>query len=181
MPSNTARSPVDGHANLASSPPSFTVRSHACREREAHYPSCGTGTRPSIGLATSMRIPRVLVIFALSAMVSACGILGGPPPSGRILVTTESGAPIAGAKLVPDEDPQPGQTRPYDDSPKTNAQGMVTVYLEDFYWDTDSCYHFRVRRAGYDDVTMAVSKDLMPALLKIKMTAQSPAPAAARP
>jgi len=30
-------------------------------------------------------------------------------------------------------------------------------------------------------VTMAVSKDLMPALLKIKMTAQSPAPAAARP
>ena len=40
---------------------------------------------------------------------------------------------------------------------------------------------FRVRRAGYDDVTMAVSKDLMPALLKIKMTARSPAPAAARP
>jgi hypothetical protein len=129
-----------------------------------------------------MRRPglRACAALALALLVSACGSLGGGGDlRGQIMVVDGQGAPIKGALVLPDPEFPPAQAPHYSDSEikerSTDAQGMVSVYLDDFFWNADSCYHIRVRRAGYEDEAMTVSRDLFPSVLKIDMRPRVPA------
>lgn len=117
-----------------------------------------------------MRYPRILVILTAAVLLGACSSLSGDAPSGRILVLDTSGAPIVGARLLPDDDAVHTAPVKYDDSiPSSDAHGLFVLDLDDYYSWKDSCYHFRVHKKGYVDETLAVSKDLMPAQLKVEL------------
>ena len=125
--------------------------------------------------------PRGAVALFLSGaalLFSACGSMSGSDPKGQVLVVDGAGAPLAGAVVLPDAEYE-SSLPPYTASDlkerSTNAQGTVVVYLDDYYWASDSCYHFRVRREGFEDETMAVSKELLPSVLKIDMRPRVPA------
>jgi hypothetical protein len=128
------------------------------------------------------RFPRngLLAIAAVAAalLVSACSSLSSSEPQGQVLVVDASGTPLQGAVVLPDPEFPPAESPKMTDSElkehSTNAQGMILVYLDDFFWKSDACYHFRVRRGGYEDETMAVSQDLFPAVLKIDMRLRIP-------
>jgi hypothetical protein len=99
-------------------------------------------------------------------------------PKGEVLVVDAAGAPLADAVVLPDaeyDSPLPPYTASELKDRSTNAKGTVLVYLDDYYWASDSCYHFRVHRPGYEDETMAVSKDLFPSVMKIDMRPRVPA------
>jgi hypothetical protein len=115
---------------------------------------------------------RAFAVLALALLLSACGVLSGSDPRGQILVVDGSGRPLKGAVILPDPETAGGLPKYTDEELKdrsTNAQGMLLVYLDDFYWSGDGCYHIHVHRSGYEDETMTVSKDLIPAVLKIDM------------
>jgi hypothetical protein len=119
-----------------------------------------------------------LLLMGAALLFSACGSMSGLDPRGQILVVDAAGAPLAGAVVLPDAEydtPLPPYTASELKDRSTNANGTILIYLDDYYWASDSCYHFRVRRAGYEDETMAVSKDLFPAVLKIDMRPRVPA------
>jgi hypothetical protein len=105
--------------------------------------------------------------------------MSGSEPRGQILVVDAAGAPLPGAVVLPDAEYPSAEPPRYTDSElkdhATNSEGLVLVYLDDFYWNSDSCYHFRVRRGGYEDEEMTVSRDLFPAVLKIDMRPRLPA------
>jgi hypothetical protein len=112
-------------------------------------------------------------------LVSACGSMSESDPRGQILVVDGAGTPLNGAVVLPDPEYPSSAPPNYTESElkkdhSTNAQGLILVYLDDFYWNTDGCYHIRVHRSGYEDETMAVSKDLFPAVLKIDMRPRVP-------
>jgi hypothetical protein len=119
-------------------------------------------------------------LYAVGAalLFSGCGSMSGLDPRGQILVVDALGAPLADAVVLPDAE-YDSAPPPYKDSDlrerSTNAKGTVLVYLDDYYWASDSCYHFRVHKTGYEDEAMAVSKDLFPAVLKIDMRPRVPA------
>jgi hypothetical protein len=123
--------------------------------------------------ASLMRGLRMLVPVAFAVLVCGCGSLSAGDARGQILVVDTLGAPIKGALVLPDPEFPPAEAPRLSDSDikerSTNAQGMILVYLDDFYWNADACYHIRVRSIGYEDETLAVSKDLFPAVLKIDM------------
>lgn len=110
---------------------------------------------------------------ALLALASGCGSVSTADLNGHILVVDPSGAPLRGAVIFPDYEYSSSQ-RQYSkedvEAFSTNAQGMVDMSLDDFLWDKDGCYHFRVQRAGYETSTMSVSRDLLPPLLKVTMS-----------
>jgi hypothetical protein len=118
--------------------------------------------------------------MVILVLVSGCSSVLGEKEIGRVMLVDGRGAPVQGALVIPEyENPQ---SVPQDYSKKeledrtSNAQGMVVVGLDEYYWDTDHCYHFRVRRYGFEDVAMAVSRDLFPAVLKIELEALPRAP-----
>jgi hypothetical protein len=121
---------------------------------------------------------RGCIPFILALLVSGCGSLSSGDVRGQILVVDSQGAPIKGALVVPDPEFPPAEAPRYTDSEikdrSTDAQGMVSVFLDDFYWKADACYHIRVRRGGYEDETLTVSRDLFPAVLKIDMRLRVP-------
>ena len=126
---------------------------------------------------------RAFISILLVLMVSACASTHDEKAAARIIVVDQSGAPIQGAVVLPDDQELPGSHREYISEAEKQArisdpQGLVYAELDQYFWDSDSCYHFRVRRASYEDATMTVSKDLFPALLRISMDAkpQTPGP-----
>jgi hypothetical protein len=119
-----------------------------------------------------------LILVGAALLFSACGSMSGLDPRGQLLVVDAAGAPLADALVLPDaeNDAAPPAYREWElKDLSTNAKGIVLVNLDDYYWASDSCYHFRVHKAGYEDETMAVSKDLFPAVLKIDMRPRVPA------
>lgn len=128
-----------------------------------------------------------LLPMVLALLVSSCGALSGSDPRGEVIVVGPDGAPLKGAVVIPDPEFDSNAPPKLTDSEleqhATNAQGVVLIYLDDFYWGGDACYHIRVHLAGYEDEAVTVSKDLLPAVLKIDMRPKAPAtnpPAAAR-
>jgi len=109
---------------------------------------------------------------ALMALAPGCGSVPAADVNGHILVVDTGGAPLKGAVIFPDYEYSSSQ-RQYSKEDvqafSTNAQGMVDMSLDDFLWDRDGCYHFRVQRAGYETSTMSVSRDLLPPLLRVTM------------
>ena len=92
-----------------------------------------------------------------------------------MVVVDALGAPVQGAFLylvAEDENPsaKPEHFTLAELKARTSdAQGMIRAELDDFLWESDHCYHFRVRRSGFEDVTMSVSRDLFPPVLRIEM------------
>ena len=123
-----------------------------------------------------------IVAGALLALGAGCGSVSSAELNGHILVVDTSGAPLRGAVIFPDYEYSSSQrqySREDVEAFSTNAQGTIDINLDDFLWDTDGCYHFRVQRAGYETDTMSVSKDLLPPLLKVTMSpVSSPGPKA---
>jgi hypothetical protein len=121
---------------------------------------------------------RVLIPATLAMLVSACGSLSNSDAKGHIMVVDGAGLPIKGALVLPDDETLSGLPHHYTDSEmegrSTNAQGAVLIYLDDYYWASDGCFHFHVFKNGYEDEAMSVSKDLFPAVLKIDMRPRVP-------
>jgi hypothetical protein len=124
-----------------------------------------------------------LVPAALLACLSGCSVVSGAPPDGHILVVDQSGAPLQGAVIYPENEDSsatpgyfPGELR----ERTSGAQGTIIVHLEDFLWASDACYHFLISRPGFEDENMTVSRDLFPQVLRVDMRAKvaaSPPPA----
>jgi len=119
---------------------------------------------------------RALILTAAVALVSACTSPPGEKAAGRIVVVNGLGNPVQGALILPEEQENPGpRTRNLSEEDRgaltSDAQGIVHADLEQYFSDRDGCYHFRIHRAGFEDVEMAVSRDLFPPLLRIRMEA----------
>jgi hypothetical protein len=116
---------------------------------------------------------RVLISITLLLIVSACGSISASKEPGRVVIVDRHGAPIQNGVLTPDEEnpgPVPHVYDKYElEERASDAQGEFHVDLDDCIWTSDGCYHFRIHRAGFDDFTMAVSKDLFPPVLRITM------------
>jgi hypothetical protein len=131
-------------------------------------------------------MPRRLLAAVLAAVaLSSCMSMSGTDSLARILVVDPSGAPLAGAVLYPDYEysssPQRDYSRADLESHSSGPQGVISIDLEPYLWDADGCYHFRIRRAGYDDETVSISKDLFTGRLRVDMKPRTPdgkAPAA---
>lgn len=127
-----------------------------------------------------MRLLPAIAAGALLALGSGCGSVSTSDSNAHILVVDASGAPLKGAVIFPDYEYSSSQrqyTKEDVEAFSTNAQGMVDMSLDDFLWDKDECYHFRVQRVGYETDTMSVSKDLLPPLLKVTLVpVSSPGP-----
>ena len=120
---------------------------------------------------------RILLSIALAALLSSCGILSPAQVNPRIVVVDRSGNPVAGAVVLPENEDAKDTRETLTDfeiaARTSNAQGMIHTGLEDYFWDSDSCYHFRVHRDGFEDSEIAVSKELLPAVLKIELRERS--------
>jgi hypothetical protein len=125
---------------------------------------------------------RLLALGALAVMAPACTSTGDSQAAARVSVVDARGLPVQGAVVMPDDaetnakDSRQLQNDARDLNWVSDAQGLVRADLDQYFWDNDGCYHFHVRRAGYKDVTMTVSKDLFPAVLRISLerAAQDP-------
>ena len=93
-----------------------------------------------------------------------------------------SGVPLQGAVIYPESEYGATQQK-YSDyelrERSSSAQGVILIDLEDYFWESDGCYHFRFHKSGYEDETMSVSRDLFPAVLRVDMRPRAPAPAPA--
>jgi hypothetical protein len=119
---------------------------------------------------------RFLILLGLVVLVSSCS--SGPAPArvAHIMVTDARGAPLSGALLQPEvEDERFGDNRspdPQELAERTSdSQGLIYADLQPFYWASDDCIHFVVKRQGYGDASFSVSRDLFPPLIKIRMDA----------
>ncbi len=104
--------------------------------------------------------------------------------AGRVLVVDSAGTPVPGAVIYPDYEYSSSQktyTRDDLEALSSDAQGVIHVDLDDFLWDKDGCYHFVIRRAGYEAATMSVSKDLAPPVLRVVMAPKATSAPAAPP
>lgn len=109
------------------------------------------------------------------ALAGGCHTTVDPDQVGRILVVNTRGVPIAGAIVVPYDENEARRNELTPDDLKaftTDHNGMVTVLLEPYLWTEDGCYHFRVRRVGFEAATETVSRDLFPAQLRIELKAE---------
>jgi hypothetical protein len=118
---------------------------------------------------------RALACALLALALSACGSISKPGLDTRVIVVDRFGTPVQGALVRPEpEDTQEAtllqnETKPEILARVSNAQGMIRADLEDYYWDSDKCYHFHVHRPGFEDFDVAVSKDLMPPVYRIEL------------
>jgi hypothetical protein len=121
---------------------------------------------------------RILLSIALAALLCSCGALSAPKANPRILIVDRSGYPVAGAVVRPENEDAKDTRETLTDfeiaARTSNAQGMIHTGLEDYFWDSDSCYHFRIHRDGFEDFELAVSKELLPPVLKIELRERSP-------
>ncbi len=116
---------------------------------------------------------RILLSVALAALLSSCGIVSPPQANPRIVVVDHFGNPVAGAVVRPENEDSKDNREKLTDweiaACTSNDQGMIQANLEDYYWDSDSCYPIRVHRDGYEDFELAVSRELLPLVLKIEL------------
>jgi len=131
------------------------------------------------------RVPRFIAglgsLFALVSLgmiLGAAGCASAPAvkTTGRILIVDEAGAPVQGALVLPEDEEGRGArhvvwTRNEIADRVSDSQGLVQADLDQYYWESDDCYHLRVATTGFEDVAMTVSKDLFPAVLKISLEA----------
>jgi hypothetical protein len=122
---------------------------------------------------------RAAVLTAWVLLASACTSTSGEQEAGRIMIVNGLGSPVQGAVIMPDEEDSrgavPRRLADEDRQARTSdAQGIIHADLEQYFWDSDGCYHFRIRRGGFEDVTMTVSRDLFPPLLRIRLEASPP-------
>jgi hypothetical protein len=113
---------------------------------------------------------------ALFALAQGCAALSPHEPNAPVLVVDASGAPIQGAVIYPDYEYSSGQhqyTKGDIEEMSSDAKGRIHVDLDDFLWHQDDCYHFIIRRAGYEDATFSLSKDLAPPLIKVVLVPRS--------
>jgi hypothetical protein len=129
----------------------------------------------------------ILLAVAAAALVSACSSLTAKKAD-RIMLVDSSGARVPGATVLPeDEDIRTNTPRlsPDDPAQVSDANGMVRADIEQYLWEADGCYHFRITRPGFEPMTMSVSKELCPPVLTIKLDsiprAQGAVPNAGRP
>jgi hypothetical protein len=101
-------------------------------------------------------------------------------PPGRILLVDGRGKPVQGGIVLPDDVETNAKTSrqlqndALDLGWISDAQGLVHADLDQYLWESDGCYHFRVRRGGYKNIEMSVSRDLFPQVLKISLEAATP-------
>jgi hypothetical protein len=123
---------------------------------------------------------RLLASGLLVLALAACNTIS-PKANSRLVVVDRSGTPIAGAVVEPVPDDLRAAATIENLSKyelknwTTDAEGMIHNDLEEYYWDADSCYHFHVHRAGYEDFDISVSKELMPATYRIELRDRVPA------
>lgn len=126
----------------------------------------------------SLRRVGAVVPVILAVLACACGSLSGSDPRGQVLVVDAGGNPLRNATVLPDPEFQSGMPPKYTDAElqerATNAQGIVLIYLDDYYWKDDACYHLRVHLNGYEDETVSVSKELLPQVLRIDLRPRAP-------
>jgi hypothetical protein len=124
-----------------------------------------------------------LCALALGLMVvlaPGCSSMHAEKPPGRILLVDGRGMPVQGGVVLPDDAEANAKTsRQLQNDAEdlgwiSDTQGLVHADLDQYLWDSDGCYHFRVRRGGYKDVEMSVSKDLFPPVLKIPLERATP-------
>jgi hypothetical protein len=120
---------------------------------------------------------RTLLSVTLAALLSSCNLGAPSKDNPRIVVVDHSGNPVSGAVVLPEnEDARDSRENltEYEIAARTSdAAGMIRASLDDYYWESDSCYHFRVRRAGFESFEIAVSKELMPPVLRIELRERS--------
>ena len=132
---------------------------------------------PPLSAGRDRRSPRrrlsSLVPLALAALASACTSAPSPKAAGRITLVDVSGAPIQGALVMPEVEYQNSaprrDTQDEFEARVSDVNGVVRAPLEDYFWESDACYHFRIHKDGFEDVTMAVSRDLYPSELRIDL------------
>jgi hypothetical protein len=115
---------------------------------------------------------RFILGLFLSLVLAGCGTIN-PKINSRVIVVDRNGNPVQG--IVVEPEPQDAKDSAYFESRApydtknwmTDAQGEFHTDLEDYYWESDSCYHFHVHHYGYEDFEISVAKDLMPPLYKI--------------
>lgn len=116
---------------------------------------------------------RLLAAVVLLSLIAGCNSAPTDDELGRVLVVDRHGTPLQNAVLTPDPESAPAVPRVYDDAEikerASDAKGVFHVDMDDCIWNSDGCYHFRIHRAGFEDSTMAVSKDLFPPMLRIEM------------
>lgn len=123
------------------------------------------------------------VAAALVLLACACNSDSGSATGGRVTVVDARGAPLAGAFLVLVPEDDNGSTRPVSYTSwelrdqTSDAQGVFRASLDDCLWESDGCFHFRVRKDGYEEVAMSVSKDLFPPVLRVELKPREQAPA----
>ena len=119
---------------------------------------------------------RFLILLALTLLVSACASGPGQARVGRIMVVDALGVPLPGALVQPEQederyaDPRKPDRDELNDR-TSDAKGVVYADMKYYYWATDDCFHFNVTKAGYEDATFSVSRELFPAVLKIRREA----------
>jgi hypothetical protein len=123
--------------------------------------------------ALGRRAMRALLPMAVAMAACACSFLSSGKPVGRVMIVDGRGAPLVGATLLPDLEAPPNTPWHYTSTElaahTSDEQGMILADLAEYFWDSDGCYHFLVHRPGYENVTMTVSRDLFPPVLKIEM------------
>lgn len=124
---------------------------------------------------------RTLAASVLLLAAAACSSMTGGNAGSRVMVVDGSGTPVRGAILVPDDEyPATSRLRNYTDQELaehgSDAQGLIVAHLEDCLWDSDGCYHFRIIKKGYEDVTMTVSKALFPPVMRVELKSRTGAP-----
>jgi hypothetical protein len=119
-----------------------------------------------------------LAAAALLALAPGCGTWSQTEPNAPVLVVDGSGAPVQGAVIYPDYEYSSGQhqyTKAEVEAMSSDANGRMHVDLDDFLWHRDGCYHFIIKRAGYEDATLSLSKDLAPPVIRVVLVPRSTA------
>ncbi|HEY5228686.1 MAG TPA: hypothetical protein VIJ19_09100 [Opitutaceae bacterium] len=116
---------------------------------------------------------RLFLAVILLSLVAGCKSTPTEDQLGRVMVVDRHGNPLQNAVLTPDPENPPVVPRVFDDEEikerASDAKGVFHVDMDDCIWGSDGCYHFRIHRAGFEDSTMTVSKDLFPPMLKVEM------------
>jgi hypothetical protein len=116
---------------------------------------------------------RLITALLLVCLVASCKTAPTPDELGRVKVVNRHGVPIQYAVLTPDFESPPVVPHVYDDAElkerSSDAEGVFHVDMDDCIWTSDENYHFRIHRAGYEDSTISVSKDLFPPMLKVEL------------
>jgi hypothetical protein len=123
--------------------------------------------------ANMKRNLRLLVTTGLLLLLAACGTFSTPTGPGIVVIVDRHGTPLQNGVLVPDYEGAQEIPHTYDKyelaQRASDAKGVFHVDLDDCYWNSDDCYHFKIYRTGFENCSMTVSKDLFPPVLKITL------------